>query len=138
MCFSPDESLLATCGSDGIRLWNPRTAQFIKHLAAHSGDVNWVNFSPDGKLFATSSDDKTVKIWETGNWTVQRTLQFQNYAVGAAFSPDGRRFVVAERGVEQRQNRITLFTTENWEQERSWQAHHAKIQGLDFSPDSKL
>ena len=33
---------------------------------AHSGDVNSVAFSPDGKTIVSGSDDKTLKVWDSG------------------------------------------------------------------------
>jgi WD40 repeat protein len=32
-------------------------------MAGHSDDVGSVAFSPDGKWLATSSDDRTAKLW---------------------------------------------------------------------------
>ena len=33
---------------------------------AHSGDVNSVAFSPDGKTIVSGSYDKTLKVWDAG------------------------------------------------------------------------
>ena len=37
--------------------------------SAHSGDVNSVAFSPDGKTIVSGSDDKTLKVWDAGTPT---------------------------------------------------------------------
>jgi WD40 repeat protein len=34
--------------------------------SAHSGDINSVAFSPDGKTIVSGSDDKTIKVWDAG------------------------------------------------------------------------
>ena len=34
-------------------------------LTGHSGEVNSVAYSPDGKHIVSGSDDKTVKIWDS-------------------------------------------------------------------------
>ncbi len=41
------------------------TAAYLKYrpLAGHSSDVNSVAFHPTAPLLATSSDDKTAKLW---------------------------------------------------------------------------
>ena len=36
-------------------------------LTGHRAEVNYLRFSPDGKLVATSSDDGTVRVWRTAD-----------------------------------------------------------------------
>ena len=33
---------------------------------AHSEDINSVAFSPDGTKIVSGSDDKTIKVWDSG------------------------------------------------------------------------
>ena len=34
--------------------------------SAHSGGINSVAFSPDGKTIVSGSNDKTIKVWDAG------------------------------------------------------------------------
>jgi WD40 repeat protein len=50
-----------------------------------------VAFSPDGRLLASGSRDKTIKLWEVASGSLVRTLTGHTDSVfSVAFSPDGR------------------------------------------------
>jgi WD40 repeat protein len=63
--------------------------------------VTGVAFAPDGKMVATSSYDKTVKIWDLATGNAIATLVGHPGEVHAvAFSPDGRMLASVSNGNE--------------------------------------
>jgi WD40 repeat protein/tRNA A-37 threonylcarbamoyl transferase component Bud32 len=96
--FSPDGRLLGVVGGDDphptarATLFDVRTREVVRELAGHSTVVQSIRFSLDGKYIATSSLDRTVKIWPVAPLPAFVSLEGHSQAVWtAAFSPDGRR-----------------------------------------------
>jgi hypothetical protein len=64
-------------------------------LTGHAGTVSTVAFSPNGKLIASGSYDRSVKIWEVGSGLLLQTLSGEMEAVYAVgFEANGKRIVL--------------------------------------------
>jgi WD40 repeat protein len=58
-------------------------------LEGHDSAVWTVAFSPDGKILASASSDKTAQLWDAMTGAQQQTLEHKESVYAVALSPDG-------------------------------------------------
>ena len=91
--FSADSNTFATAQvrSHSVRIWKLAGSGEKLVLSGHEVGIPCVAFSPDGKMLASGSHDRFVKLWDTATGQLLRTLpRFDSPIQSIAFSPDGR------------------------------------------------
>ncbi|MEH2243107.1 nSTAND1 domain-containing NTPase [Nostoc sp.] len=66
-------------------------------LEGHSGAVNTVSFSPDGRFIASGSDDKTIIVWHSDGRKFGKPIKHPNSVTSLSFSPDSKMIVAGTR-----------------------------------------
>jgi len=68
----------------------------LRTLVGHAAMVSSIAYSPDGRVIATGSKDKTVRLWKTSDGSAVGTpIQFGGPVSALAFSPTGNMLAVA-------------------------------------------
>ncbi len=67
----------------------------LQTIQAHDSAVTGVTYSPDGTRIATSSADKTAKVWEAATGKLLFALKTDVDVWDVAFSPDGKRLATS-------------------------------------------
>jgi peptidylprolyl isomerase domain and WD repeat-containing protein 1 len=65
--MTPHTDFLITSSIDGVvKFWKKMAVgvEFVKEFRAHAAEIKGVSVSADGRSFATTGEDKTVKIFD--------------------------------------------------------------------------
>lgn len=82
LSYSPDYQYLISAGRDAhLKVFDVNNQYELQQdIAAHLFAINDIKFSPDGKLFATCSMDKSIKIWDAQQFKLLKVIDKARHA----------------------------------------------------------
>lgn len=132
--FTPDGSkMLVSERGQHFVVYDTKTWRMSKLVKAHQ-DVVWdLSVSRDGKLVATGSKDKTVRIWDFDGKKLGEIAGFTDEIWTLSWSPDGKKLACGLRNGE-----VVTVDALTYKILRTEKAHTTGVPGIAWSPTGAL
>ncbi len=132
--FSPNGSLLVSCGDDGeIVAVTPNTGDEVRRFSGHDGAVCAIAVAPDGNTVVSGGRDRTVRFWRLDSGEQRAELYGHDEEVNdVAFTPSGEHVVsVGQDG------KLIVWHTDAPRKAFQFDGLGGPIQAVALDPDGK-
>ena len=136
LAINPLGDIIASSSIDHtVRLWTNAVGGKNIILKCHPSPIRSVDFSSDGKLLMTGSNDKTIKIFELypKHKFISSYKGHSNWVRCARFSPDNR--LIGSCGDD---NAVIIFDVEQKSINYRFLDHTSNVNSCRFSPDGTI
>jgi predicted Ser/Thr protein kinase len=107
--------------------------EYVGALKGHTNSVTALSWSSDGRLLASSGEDRRVKLWKVADRKPEGNDQVHPAGVlGVALSPDGR--LLASGAWD---GKVRVWLVSGSTEMNVLDGHTAFVQSVAFSPDGK-
>eukprot|EP01018_Ginkgo_biloba_P012645 Gb_02983 [translate_table: standard] len=132
--------MLASCSLDNtVHIWNMSNGFSIAVLKGHTSLVKGISWDPIGSFLASQSDDKSVIIWRTSDWSLEhRTEGHWGKSVGSTFfrrlgwSPCGH-FITTTHGFQKPSHSAPVLERGDWSATFDFLGHNAPVVAVKFN-----
>jgi WD40 repeat protein len=92
LALAPDARTFVTCRANALSVWNAAGVEVVRRIVRNDTRAHFtaLAFHPSGKYLAATSNDATVRFYDTTTWEVSHSFDWKIGRLrSAAFSPDG-------------------------------------------------
>ncbi|XP_015597269.1 notchless protein homolog 1 [Cephus cinctus] len=127
-----EEKLVSGSDDFTLFLWNPeKEKKPIARMTGHQQLINDVKFSPDGRMIASASFDKSIKLWEANTGKYITSLRGHVQAVySVAWSADSRLLVSGSSD-----STLKVWSIKTKKLSQDLPGHADEVYAVDWSPD---
>ncbi|XP_035438224.2 pre-mRNA-processing factor 17 [Spodoptera frugiperda] len=139
--FNPDEDkqhlFVAGTSDKKIICWDIRSGEIVQEYDRHLGAVNTITFVDDNRRFVTTSDDKSLRVWE---WDIPVDMKYiadpsMHSLPAVTVSPNGKWLAC-----QSMDNKVIVFSALNrfkMNRKKTFSGHMVAgyACSVDFSPD---
>jgi hypothetical protein len=94
--FDPAGKRLAMAYVDGsLAVWTVESGQLLQFARARAEELYSVDWSPDGKMIASSGLNASVTVWDAANLKVLHEIESPEWVIRVCFNPQGTRLFYA-------------------------------------------
>ncbi|MBN8459772.1 MAG: serine/threonine protein kinase [Verrucomicrobia bacterium] len=128
--WRPDGKRLVSCGTNGIRMWDPATRQLLWDQKSYGEDFHSTAWKPDGSVIAATGLTGRLILLNPADGSIHRSIPLAegNHRT-LAWSPDGGLLALGS-------GREVHFHDGNLRRIRSVAGHADEVVSLAWSPDS--
>lgn len=143
MTFIPGATpLLATAGTEGVRVWDLTARKEIRHLPTDEEDCSSLASSPDGRwLVVCQGDDPTmIRVWEWAKNRIVKEIDGGLRVQCAVFSPDGESLAIGgyRDGRSEIDFSVRRLRVATWSPQRLLRGHENQTGFLAFTRDGSM
>lgn len=140
VAFSPDGTMLASTTGDWrnyrmpgeVRLWDVATGKVLASLPGFTSEIKCLAIDPTGKLLATSSSDRVVRLWDLASRQEVRMARLNSAGTSVAFSHDSTRLAFGEH-----LGGVSVWSVPGLKLATRYTGHAKAVSGISFSPDDE-